>query len=108
MDSSDADEADKSCVEGRLRETIEKRETDAIDGSDASLTWIQAPGHVGKTIFARAIADETARVWDARSGTCVRTLDGHNGLVSALAFSPSGAQLATGSYDASVRLWTVL
>jgi tetratricopeptide (TPR) repeat protein len=39
-----------------LREII----IDAINSGASSLTWVQAPGHTGKTIFARAIADPRA------------------------------------------------
>src|SRR6266704_2285088 len=33
------------------------------------------------------------------------TLRGHAGTVEAVAFSPDGKTLATGSYDATVKLW---
>src|SRR5271165_4458557 len=36
-----------------------------------------------------------------------RTLTGHKRFVAALAFSPNGQQLATGSWDGTVKLWDV-
>ena len=38
-------------------------------------------------------------------GNSVQTLEGHEDFVSAIAFSPDGKFLATGSWDARVRLW---
>ena len=35
------------------------------------------------------------------------TMSGHHDLVRGLAFSPSGKQLATGSFDGTVRIWDV-
>ncbi|KAI1014890.1 hypothetical protein LB503_004000 [Fusarium chuoi] len=46
-----------------------------------------------------------ARIWDTDTGTPKYTLSGHGGWVLAVAWSPDGARLATGSMDKSVRLW---
>jgi hypothetical protein len=42
-------------------------------------------------------ADQTAKVWDARSGTPLLELKGHTGAVMSVAFSPDGARILTGS-----------
>ena len=49
--------------------------------------------------------DATARVWDAETGREVATLVGHEGPVSALAYHPTEAMVATGGADGSIRLW---
>jgi WD40 repeat protein len=56
--------------------------------------WIASGGEDGKV-----------KVWDSRSGELVRTLHGHTGIVSSLAFSPDGKRLYSGSRDKTVKVW---
>jgi WD40 repeat protein len=46
-------------------------------------------------------------LWDIRNGRLLSTLRRHRGLVSSLAFSPDGKQIASGSSDETVQLWAV-
>jgi small GTP-binding protein len=52
--------------------------------------------------------DNTIRLWNAETGECLRTLEGHNGSVYCVAFDPSGRNLASGSNDRTVKLWDVV
>ncbi|MDQ3625292.1 MAG: pre-peptidase C-terminal domain-containing protein, partial [Verrucomicrobiota bacterium] len=45
--------------------------------------------------------------WRVSDGTLVRKFEGHSDSVYALALSPDGQQLATGSYDQKIKLWSV-
>lgn len=49
--------------------------------------------------------DGTARVWEARSGSLLATLEGHTGSVSRAVYSPDGARIVTASLDSTARLW---
>ncbi|MGK3963280.1 pentapeptide repeat-containing protein [Sorangium sp. So ce118] len=44
---------------------------------------------------------------DLATGSPLRMLKGHSGVVMSIAFSPDGATLASGSKDGTVRLWDV-
>jgi WD40 repeat protein len=46
-------------------------------------------------------------MWESASGRCVRTLEGHSGAVSSVAFSPTDRQLATASADETARIWAL-
>lgn len=43
--------------------------------------------------------------WDASTGKLERAFHGHRDTIYALALSPDGSTLATGSYDQKIRLW---
>jgi WD40 repeat protein len=49
--------------------------------------------------------DNTAKIWDAKSGKEVLTLSGHDRLVADIAWSHNGNRLATGSWDQTVKVW---
>jgi tetratricopeptide (TPR) repeat protein len=49
--------------------------------------------------------DETARVWEARTGAELLTLKGHTGFVYSASFSPDGTRIVTASFDLTARVW---
>jgi WD40 repeat protein len=46
-------------------------------------------------------------LWDISTGKEIRSLTGHRGQVQAVALSPSGGLLATGSDDGAIKLWQI-
>ena len=49
--------------------------------------------------------DQTVRVWDLRSGVCLRTLKGHSDTVSSVSVTPDGRRAVSGSFDRTLRVW---
>ncbi|TYI89665.1 hypothetical protein E1A91_D03G070700v1 [Gossypium mustelinum] len=49
--------------------------------------------------------DNTAKVWDYQTKSCVQTLEGHTHNVSAVCFHPDLPIIITGSEDGTVRIW---
>jgi WD40 repeat protein len=72
-------------------------------GTDDSSVWAVAFSPDGRWL-ATGGSDQTARVWDVRSGQLHHNLR-HGNWVRAVAFSPDGRWLATGCHDKTVRIW---
>jgi len=61
----------------------------------------------GKLVVTASL-DQTARIWDAATGTELRCLEGHGDFVSSAVFSPDGRLVATASDmldDKTARIW---
>lgn len=62
----------------------------------------------GTTLYAASgenALEGEVRVWRVSDGTLLRTFSGHRDTIYALALSPDGKVLATGSYDQQIKLW---
>jgi WD40 repeat protein len=58
-------------------------------------------------MLASGSFDQTIRLWNVQTGSCLRILRGHTSAVYILAISPNGQLLASGSDDQTVRLWNL-
>jgi len=56
--------------------------------------------------IATASADDSARVWDAKTGNVLRLLK-HGDNVYTVRFNPSGTRVVTASKDGTARVWSV-
>ena len=59
-------------------------------------------------VVATGCADDTVRLWDLATFQEVAELHGHMAYVHALAWSPDGTRLVSGSGDFTVRVWDSL
>jgi WD40 repeat protein len=54
-----------------------------------------------------AVLTKRLRLWEVRTGQCLKTLQGQSRWGESVAFSPDGQILAGGSDDSTVMLWEV-
>lgn len=79
--------------------------------TDAIWTWAtafapQSPLEDGDAVILATGGDNRlVKLWDARTGQCLRSLPGHTNTINAIAFHPNGNLLASCSQDATIRLW---
>ncbi len=55
--------------------------------------------------FYTGFFDDTIKIWDLNSNTCIATLTGHTNLVTTLTYNPMTNQLYSGSYDDTIKIW---
>ena len=55
--------------------------------------------------IATASVDRTVRLWDAKDGSMLSVLTGHEDTIRAVEWSPRGDLIATASYDRTARIW---
>ncbi|MFN6463908.1 MAG: AAA-like domain-containing protein [Nostoc sp. DedVER02] len=58
----------------------------------------------GQLLAASNTTQNIARIWKL-DGSLVTTLTGHQNAISHIRFSPDGRQIATSSYDGTIKLW---
>ena len=62
----------------------------------------------GTRIVSASVTDKTIKVWDAITGMELATLFGHTEYVLAVAYSPDGKHIASGSMDGTVKIWDAI
>lgn len=87
-------------AEHRLRHAG-RRELVGHLGNVTAVAW--SPD--GTRIASAGTHDGAVRLWDARTGECVRLLEPHPNGATAVAWSPDGRHLASAGGDRHVRIW---
>ncbi|KDQ20275.1 hypothetical protein BOTBODRAFT_62590 [Botryobasidium botryosum FD-172 SS1] len=70
------------------------------------VTWCP-PSSSSRALLATGSFDNTTRLWDARTGSCLRSFELHTGQVYTQSFSNSGLYYATGAGDGKVLIYSV-
>ena len=61
----------------------------------------------GNDVLASGESDNMVRLWNPATGTQTAILSGHTGTISTMTFVPQTQNLLTGSFDASIRFWSL-
>jgi WD40 repeat protein len=85
----------------RLWDWRDGRPLERIDASALGVDFDPSGPRLVTWRFLEGVAD----VWDATSGERLLALEGHNGILSDVAFDATGERVATAGDDGSVRLW---
>lgn len=92
----DAETGERRLVEGSKTRHIELRHSGLVDGVAFSSD--------SKFVLTRS-RDNTAQIWDAKTGEPIGDALRHDDWVRAVAFSPVDASVYTGSHDHTARMW---
>lgn len=93
-----------SCVHAARSQRAATRATLQFVDHNGDVMSISAKPRSSK-VFVSGACDATAKVWDISSPNDVRTFEGHESDINAVSFFPDGNAFATGSDDASCRLF---
>ena len=61
----------------------------------------------GEIICAGSLDSFDIHIWSVQTGQLLDQLSGHEGPVASLAFAPSGDTVVSGSWDRTVRIWSI-
>jgi periodic tryptophan protein 2 len=61
----------------------------------------------GEVVAAGSLDDFDVHIWSVQTGQLLDQLSGHEGPVSTLSFAPNGGTLVSGSWDRTVRIWSI-
>ncbi|PNP48336.1 periodic tryptophan protein 2 [Trichoderma gamsii] len=61
----------------------------------------------GEVVAAGSLDSFDIHIWSVQTGQLLDRLAGHDGPVSALAFTPNGNSLVSGSWDRTARIWSI-
>jgi eukaryotic-like serine/threonine-protein kinase len=84
-----------------------------IRAADVQLAVLSGHGHKVNsaayspdgTHIVTASTDNTARIWDARTGAQLAVLSGHGGSLYCAAYSRDGTRIVTAAADKTARIW---
>ncbi|MCP2728856.1 NB-ARC domain-containing protein [Limnofasciculus baicalensis] len=92
---------------GECLQTLQgHRDREASKEQSADRVWLVLFSPNGSTLLS-ASENQTVKLWDVRTGQCLRTLEGYSNSVLSVALNSDGQLLASSGRDQQVRLWDV-
>jgi periodic tryptophan protein 2 len=61
----------------------------------------------GEVLCAGSLESDSIHIWEVQTGNLLDQMAGHEGPISSLAFAPDASILISGSWDNTVRLWSI-
>jgi len=61
----------------------------------------------GEVVCAGSLDSFDIHIWSVQTGQLLDRLSGHEGPISSLAFAPNGGVVVSGSWDHTVRIWSI-
>ncbi|KAL2889526.1 Periodic tryptophan protein 2 [Ceratocystis lukuohia] len=61
----------------------------------------------GEVVAAGSLDSFDVHIWSVQTGQLLDRMSGHEGPVSAVAFTPDGSHLVSGSWDRTARIWSI-
>ncbi|KAH7371797.1 periodic tryptophan protein-like protein 2 [Cadophora sp. MPI-SDFR-AT-0126] len=61
----------------------------------------------GEVVCAGSLDSFDIHIWSVQTGQLLDRLAGHEGPISSLAFAPNGSVVVSGSWDHTVRIWSI-
>jgi periodic tryptophan protein 2 len=61
----------------------------------------------GEVVCAGSLDSFDIHIWSVQTGQLLDRLAGHEGPISSLAFAPNGGVIVSGSWDHTVRIWSI-
>ena len=99
-------QAESRRIEARAKQSAESASAPEIVFSAGTPSSVNAVSYSPDCKYiASGSYDKTIKIWDAATGMCLRTLEGHSESIRSVSYSPDGKHLASGSYDKTIKIW---
>lgn len=79
----------------------------SFQGHTGDVMALALAPQTSQSTFVSGACDASAKLWDIREGVCKQTFPGHESDINAVALFPNGQAFATGSDDATCRLFDI-
>jgi serine/threonine protein kinase/WD40 repeat protein len=88
----------------RIRDAKSNRILHTLSGHSGSVHTLRY--NPDRSLILTASGDKSAKLWNARSGALVRSIEGHGTFdISDAVFNINGTKIATASNDQTIRIW---